>query len=172
MKNFLLSLILIGCVFFASAQTTKIYIVRHAEKSTDNQAEVDPELTIIGKQRAEALTKKLSGERFDGVFSTDYKRTRNTGAGVAKENKLEVSLYKPSAQKALADRIKNEYLGKTVLIVGHSNTILEIAEAFGATRPLKELTDDDYDNLILVKIINNKATAVSEKFGVSHHKEN
>lgn len=172
MKKLLLSLFLIGCVFFTRAQTTKVYIVRHAEKSSENQADADPELTTIGMQRAEALTKKLSKEQFDAVFSTNYKRTRNTGAGIAAKNKREVLLYNPSAPKALVERIKKEYNGKTVLIVGHSNTILELAEAFGATRPIKELTDDDYDNLILVKILNNEVTVELEKFGVSHHSGN
>lgn len=172
MKKFSLLLFLCTVMFFASAQTTKVYIVRHAEKSTENPKERDPELTVIGKERAEALTAKLANVNFDAVLSTDLKRTRETSAGVAKDNKLEMVVYNPSAPKLLADRINNEFKGKTVLIVGHSNTILELVEALGAKRPLKEVTDDDYDNLILVTIVNNEATATIEKFGVSHHSGN
>jgi c-di-AMP phosphodiesterase-like protein len=43
-------------------------------------------------------------------------------------------------------------MGKTVLIVGHSNTILESIEAAGALKPFASVGDNDYDNLFLVTL--------------------
>ena len=50
--------------------------------------------------------------------------------------------------------------GKSVLIVGHSNAVLETIEAFGGERPVKLLTDDDYDYLFKIELEVSKPTVV------------
>jgi probable phosphoglycerate mutase len=40
----------------------------------------DPELTAAGRGQAEAVAEGLAGEEFDGVWSSDLRRTRQTAA--------------------------------------------------------------------------------------------
>lgn len=172
MKKRLIIFALLFSAIQLSAQVTKIYIVRHAEKSTLKPNDPDPELTDIGKVRASALADALAGKKIAAVFSTNYKRTRDTGAEVAKNNGQVIQLYHPSRPNSVRDSVLSKFVGKTVLIVGHSNTILEMAEAFGAVRPVKSLTEEDYDNLILVKINRGKVSSTIQKFGASNHAKN
>ena len=48
-----------------------------------------------------------------------------------------------------------------MLIVGHSNTVLETIEALGGTRPVAQLSDDDYDYLFKVVLADGKPTQVN-----------
>ena len=39
-----------------------------------------------------------------------------------------------------------------MLVVGHSNTVLELIEAFGVERAVTSLSDQDYDYLFRVRV--------------------
>ena len=49
------------------------------------------------------------------------------------------------------DRINRER-NKTLLVVGHSNTILELARGLGATPTLTKINGTDFDNLFRIRI--------------------
>ena len=145
-----------------------IYIVRHAEKDISDESNTNPGLNAEGKIRAKDLAQTLKNEKFAAVFSTPYKRTMETAAPVAQRSGLPVLNYSDLAE--LVNTIKSSYPNKTTLIVGHSNTILDIAKAFG-TQPLAEkLIDDDYD-LLLKVIIDKKGQSHLKiyRFGKEHH---
>lgn len=103
-----------------------IYAVRHAEKAGGR----DPELTPEGALRAEALARVLQHVELDHVYSTDTKRTRATGAPAAKAKGLEITSYKPFGS-ALPKLLAGGEGGRTVLVVGHSNTVPALVKAFG-----------------------------------------
>jgi broad specificity phosphatase PhoE len=52
----------------------------------------------------------------------------------------------------LAERIRKEYAGKTVVVVGHSNTILPLIEELGGTPPVEEIAENEYDYLFTVRL--------------------
>lgn len=159
---FLLSLHL--CII-ASAQKTTIWIVRHAEKDTAFINRQDPDLTATGQQRALDLAAYLQNEPVVNVYSTDTKRTRHT----AKHVKAPIEVYNPKNLTGLLDLISQNTKGKSVLIVGHSNTVLETIEALGGKRPVTLLTDDDYDYIFKVEIEAGKLAVVSfYHFGQVH----
>ncbi|MDO8993386.1 hypothetical protein [Daejeonella sp.] len=54
--------------------------------------------------------------------------------------------------RGIAELVKTKHSGHKVLIVGHSNTLLELLEAFGVSRPLAALSDDDYDFFFELRI--------------------
>jgi 2,3-bisphosphoglycerate-dependent phosphoglycerate mutase len=141
-------LLLIG--FFSSpepgvpAPPTVVYLIRHAEKVTDNPDDRDPLLTEAGKQRAEALNTYLAGERIEGLFATPYQRTQLTLAPLAKARNLSVQTYDSKNHAALVEKIKQEYAGKTVVVAGHSNSVLELIEAFGLERPISQIEEHEY----------------------------
>ena len=137
------------------AQTTTVYLVRHAEKVTTDPANRNPELTEEGKQRAAALQDLLKKENIAAIFSTDYHRTRQTAAPLSELLKLPILSYNPANQAQLAETITKDYKGKTILIVGHSNSILESVEALGGQRPLPQIPETDYDNLVKLTIREN-----------------
>jgi phosphohistidine phosphatase SixA len=172
MKKILIVLILLVCSIGcgnALPGSTTIYIVRHAEKDLSDPKNQDPELSPEGKLRAADLAEKLKNEKIDAVFSTKYKRTGQTGSEVAKNNAILVQEYDGHNFKAISDLIKTKYKNRRVLIVGHSNTVLELVEAFGANRPLPALTDDDYDFFFEVNIDNmGKAILNVDQYGKQH----
>jgi broad specificity phosphatase PhoE len=61
-------------------------------------------------------------------------------------------VYEARQPDALAERLREQHLGQTVLVVGHSNTVLPLIDALGAARPVPELTDADYDYLFEVTL--------------------
>ena len=130
---------------------TTIYIVRHAEKdSTSDRA--DPTLSPLGQTRALALRKTLIGRHPAALFTTETKRTRATLAPLAEALKLEPQTYDPKRGRDLADRILKEYAGKSVVIVGHSNTVLSLIDDFGATPPVEEIGENEYEYLFTVRV--------------------
>jgi broad specificity phosphatase PhoE len=141
----------------ASAQKTTVWIVRHAEKDTAFVNRQDPDLTATGKQRALDLDAYLQNETIVKVFSTDTKRTKQT----AKYFKAPLEIYNPKNLTGLLDLITQNANGKSVLIVGHSNTVLETIEALGGKRPLMLLTDDDYDYIFKIELEASKPAVVS-----------
>ena len=151
--------------FIATAQKTTVWIVRHAEKDTAFVNRQDPDLTATGQQRALDLAAYLQNEVIVNVYSTDTKRTRHT----AKHVKAPVEIYNPKNLTGLLDLITQNANGKSVLIVGHSNTVLETIEALGGKRPVMQLTDDDYDYIFKVEIEAGKLAVVSfYHFGQVH----
>ncbi len=148
------------------AQSTTIWIVRHAEKDTSAAQKRDPDLNEIGKQRAMDLAAYLKGQEPDMIFSTNTKRTRQTAANFT----AKVITYDPTLLKEVGERIRSFQIGKIILIVGHSNTILETIESLGGARPIAALTDDDYDYIFKLSLSKdgNIVTKMLQ-YGAMHH---
>ncbi|WP_199117887.1 histidine phosphatase family protein [Pedobacter sp. ASV28] len=146
-------------------KSLKVWIVRHAEKDTSDVKDKDPDLSMQGKQRAEALMKLLKGQKIDSIFSTNYKRTKLTGFPLADKIGITIKTYSPSQKAELVKNLKMNAAGKHILIVGHSNTILELIEAFGAQRPLAQIKDDEYGYIFLLTIKGDKVDVKVDKYG-------
>ena len=151
MKKYLTLFLLLalGFVQMARAEDATLYLVRHAEKLADS----DPGLTEQGHARAAALAVLLKDVGVSKVYSTDYKRTRQTAEPVAKQKGLEISLYNPRAFQEFATGLKAEFLAekKPMLVVGHSNTTPYLATLLtGKEFPM--LSEDQYDHIYKVTI--------------------
>lgn len=172
MKKFVLILlmVLLGQQSVNAQKTLKVWVVRHAEKLTDNPKERDPELSPIGLARAEALKKYLGGQQIDSIFSTNYKRTKSTGFPLADKIGINIKTYTPDGQKALVKQLLANASGKKILIIGHSNTVLEIVEAFAGVKPIKELIEEsDYDYIFALTIKGDKVSVKVDHYGALHH---
>ena len=144
----------------AKPAVTTVYLVRHAEKdSTSNPA--DPTLSGVGEVRAQALSQLLARRQLAALFTTDTKRTRATLAPLAAATKLEPQVYSPKEPLALAAKLRQDYAGKTVVVVGHSNTLLPLIEAWGATAPVERIGDNEYDLLFTVRLVDGVLPTVS-----------
>ena len=177
----LLGLLLLGagCVRKATptepataGPATRVYVVRHAEKDLATDP-TDPPLTAEGQARAQALAAAIPRQtRLSAVFSTDTKRTRTTAQPLAAARGLPVLLYDARDLPALAARIRRDYPNQNVLVVGHSNTMLETVDALGAPRPVPAIADEAYDYLLEVRLPTDPArpaTAVAHHYGVRSH---
>ncbi|WP_158772025.1 histidine phosphatase family protein [Paraglaciecola sp. L1A13] len=146
-----LALILTVGLGEASAEQ-RWYLVRHFEKQTGD----DPNLTFKGQQRAAALANYFRYIPLSGVFSTDYKRTTQTVADIAKQQNMPVTLYDPSHPKTFIQLISTQ---RDVLVAGHSNTIPDLVRALGGQA--EDLTDKDYGRLFIVTRIDGDVTTQS-----------
>lgn len=146
------------------AQTTEIWVVRHAEKDKTNPEDKDPNLSDEGRIRAGDLATYLKKVKFDVAFATPTKRTHQTLDSLIIPKVVD---YKDIP--SLVEQIKTNYVGKTVMIAGHSNTVLEIITAFGAKKPKEELTDDDYDYIFHLTVKGDKGKVKMDQYGRPHH---
>lgn len=161
-------LIFLAVTFFffevAKSQTTEIWVVRHAEKEKSDPQEKNPDLSEEGKVRAGDLARYLKKENIEVAFSTPYKTTHQT-----LDSLVIPKVINYNDIKSLVDSVKANYTGKKIIIAGHSNTVLEIIEAFGGKRPREELTDDDYDFIFRLTVKGDKARVKMNQYGVPHH---
>jgi len=163
-KLFVLLSLMLLFANVVSAQTTTVWIVRHAEKDKSNPQDTDPSLSEEGKIRAGDLATYLKKVKFDVAFATPTKRAHQTLDSLVIPKVID---YKDI--KSLVDSIKTNYVGKTVIIAGHSNTVLELIEAFGGKKPKEELTDDDYDYIFELSVKEDKARVKMDQYGRPHH---
>lgn len=148
--------VLVACQSAPEPEGGVIYLVRHAEKVTDGGAMVvddpkDPPLTAAGAARAETLSELLMDAGITQVWSTDYTRTRDTAAPLAKALGLEVSLYDPRDLTGFAEILKAQS-GEMAVVVGHSNTTPTLVEALGGDGGTLIDEAAEYDRLYVVDL--------------------
>jgi len=132
--------------------TFKLYLVRHAEKQADGSR--DPELTETGKLRSANLANWFEDKNIRDVWSSDYKRTRDTAKPTLSRLGLELNIYDPGDLPALRKVLLSNQ--NNALIVGHSNTTPELARLL-CQCDIDDMDDSEYDRLILISIIDGEA---------------
>ena len=134
----------------ADAQET-VFVVRHAERADGGAASTmmtsDPELSEAGRARAESLAAALRDTGITAIFVTEFKRTQQTAAPLAKKLGLQPIVVSSTASAALLEKVRAT--AGPVLVVGHSNTVPEVLLGLGIQNPPK-LANSDYDNLFIV----------------------
>ncbi len=146
-----LSLLLLASGFafatVASAQPPVIFLVRHAERAAiSGRVPSDTGLSAVGRTRARALAEELKDAKISAIYTTEYKRTKETAAPLAKSLGIRPEIG-PSDLRALVARLKASR--GNVLVVGHSNTLPQIINALGVSARIK-VPESDYDDLFLV----------------------
>ena len=152
---FLIS-VLIASSSFAQEKESKIttyYFIRHAEKDRSNPQDRNPNLTEEGYERAKKWSEVLSHIKFDTVYSTNYNRTLQTAQPTAQKDNLDIIKYDP---RKLGDSSFLEATkGKTVLVVGHSNTTPAFVNAVIGEKKYQDIDDSNNANLYIVIISEN-----------------
>lgn len=121
----------------AIAANHSVFVVRHLQKGEG----ADPSLTAEGVANARHLAAMLKDKGIVAIFATPTRRAMETGEPLAKVLGIGVTAYDPSNAAALAAKVAAA--GGPVLVVGHSNTVPELVQLFGGTRP-PPLSDRDY----------------------------
>lgn len=164
MKHFLIVAFALSFIIPINAQeqtnssTTSYYLIRHAEKDRSNKTNRNPHLTDTGKERAENWAKVFKNIKFDMIYSTNYNRTIETASPTAKVNNIEVSFYDPRDLKLKEFMISTK--GKTVLIVGHSNTIPMFTNGLLGEKKYEDISDDNNSNLYIVTVTEDSKSSI------------
>ncbi len=147
MKRSILSFLLLGLLLAATvvAQPT-IFIVRHAEKNPGPGK--DPDLSDAGRARAELLARVLRDAGLTAIYVTEFKRTQQTAAPLAKALGIEAEKMAARDATSLAAKLRGLAQGRA-LVVGHSNTIPDLIKALGLVDSI-EMAESDYDNLFVI----------------------
>lgn len=162
-------MVLTSCVFSVekSSETEKIesstvseieaattyYLIRHAEKDRSNAAEKDPFLTDLGTARAENWAKVFKDIPLEMVYSTNFKRTKATAQPTLTSKNLVLSIY--DDKQMYNEKFQKETKGKSVLVVGHSNTTPAFVNAILKNQKYEDIPDNENGTLFIVTIYPN-----------------
>lgn len=169
MKKFLFILIILNISVHAKAQTheneiTTYYLIRHAEKVRTDTTNKNPNLTEKGKSRAQNWSSVFKNVAFDLIYSTNYNRTIQTATPTTKDKNLEIQFYNP--RTLFSEDFKLNTIGKTVLIVGHSNTTPQFVNKILGNKKYADIDDSNNSNLYIVTISNNIITDILLKINL------
>jgi broad specificity phosphatase PhoE len=161
-----LAICLVAMVAGGSVQAQTLVLVRHAEKAALPAA--DPPLTAEGRARAEALVGVLRHARISSILTSQFVRTRETAAPLAAQAGVAVQQASTAGGMvqhiatlvAMARRAPPE---STVVVVGHSNTLPELARALG--HPAPAIGDCEYDGLMVIRLGAAAPSVVVARYG-------
>lgn len=151
-----ITVLLVGAASDAAAQSKKtIILVRHAEKAVAavDDKTGDVELTSEGRDRAVRFAKVAKRFRPGEIFSTAYKRTRQTAEPIAKLRGKEIQTYDAAKHPELIDLILKSKT-KRFVIVGHSNTVPFLANLLAKKDVFKQLPDTEYGVIYVIRMTN------------------
>jgi len=139
--------------WLVTTNSTVIIVIRHAEKVQDGG--VDPPLSEAGETRA-ALLARMFGDaakpgHIDAIYVTPMLRNRMTAAPLAAQLGVTPTVAPSDDPRALAQRILREHRGGRILVVGHLDTVPDIAAALsGASLP--PIEPDEYGTMYIIVV--------------------
>ena len=169
---FLLLLILLAhCSSTAGGQTdgeggadgdpTVFYLLRHAEK--DSVGGDDPALLPAGERRAANLAERLGDEPVAAVYATAFRRTEGTARPLAERLSLPVTTYDAGQPARLVTEWKQQYRGRTIVVVGHSNSTPTLLNELIGENTYPPLSEEEYSMLYRVTIGPSGVATVQEE---------
>jgi broad specificity phosphatase PhoE len=123
-----------------------VFIVRHAEKASTGK---DPDLSVQGQKRADALAHILKDSQITSVFVTEFKRTQETAAPTARAAHVSPTVVPANDMGVLVEKLRA--LNGNALVVGHGNTIPDLLKALGIAT-LVSIPEDDYTEIFAVSV--------------------
>jgi|SRR5690554_1329892 len=131
-------------------QHATYYLIRHAEKEVKDPKNQDPGLNIDGMIRSNAWADYFGPIRIDEIYHTRYIRTKQTISLTAQRKAITPIRYEPNT--IYSEEFLEKTNGKTVLIVGHSNTIPQLVNKLIGEEKFTDLDDNDHSTLFKVTI--------------------
>jgi len=146
-----IAVLVLGLASGVAAQGV-VFLVRHAERADDANAgpkmtAADPDLSGQGVLRAQALAHVLKDAKITAIYTTEYKRTKQTAAPLATALGIQVTEVSSKDLPGLLQKIRTS--PGNVLIVGHSNTVPAVIKDLGIAEPVS-IGEPEYDNLFVV----------------------
>src|SRR6266516_4691603 len=146
MKTLVLLMSIFVAVTIASAEPV-VVVVRHAEKAASDGK--DPDLSLAGRARAEALARILKDSGITTIFTIEFKRTQETAAPTATSTHVTPTVVAVKDTAGLVAKLHK--LSGNALVVAHGDTIPNIVKALGINSPIN-IPDEDYSELLIVTL--------------------
>lgn len=143
-----------------AAQTTTVIVLRHAEKASEPAT--DPALSPSGVARAARLAEMLGASPIAAVYASDTRRARETAAPLAARRGLPVTVRAGKDIAGLLEDIGARHVGRTVVVIGHSNTVPQIVAALTRERRTVQVGESDFGQLFVVTVTRFGPPAVTE----------
>ncbi|MBI1885936.1 MAG: histidine phosphatase family protein [Chloroflexi bacterium] len=86
-------------------EATRLYLIRHAQSASntgETTDEADPQITEVGREQARRLAERLGRQGVDAVYSSPFRRARQTAEVIAEAAGLPVTVV---------DDLREVYLG-------------------------------------------------------------
>ena len=139
----------------AADEPVVVVLVRHAEKAQDDPR--DPNLSEAGHRRAQAVAAMFGPAGVTHLFSSEYRRTRQTLAPMAEESGLEVKVIPAEDGEAQVAALRELPPGSVAIVAGHSNTVPALVRGLGGDLQGTEQTEhgemlqhEEYDRMFVV----------------------
>lgn len=133
-----------------TATMTTVFLVRHAEKNP-HPSGGDAGLAVAGLVRSFELARIVADAGVQAVYVSQFGRARLTGEPAAAAIGDTVRTYDANRNDLLAERIRAEHRGSTVLVVGHGDSVPMVIEALCGER-LREHEILEYDRLFVLSL--------------------
>ena len=114
----------------------------------------------------------LKNKKLQRIYVTQFRRTQMTGDSLRIQLAIDtVSIQQIPPVPTCWKKIKIHHdSGKTILIIGHTNTLPIIVKKLGVQQPLKDIPDNEFDNLFMLKYRKGKAQLIKSKYGARRAK--
>lgn len=161
MKSFYVVLVFLSfSIGYSQSETTTLYLIRHAEKADSSS---NPELSEDGIKRSVRWTKLFEKTQIDNFYTTLTRRTQMTCSTIATSKQKDITFY--DAARFTLQEIVAKHPGKTILVVGHSNTIPQQINTFLGEEIYPQIDENEFGNLYTIAVNGNK---IEHK--MTHHK--
>ena len=130
---------------------TQYYFIRHAEKADSSK---NPDLSEKGLERAQEWKALFSEINFDAVYSTDFNRTLQTIQPIVAGNNQLLKIYNPKMIDV--ELFKKETQCKTILIIGHSNTVPNMVNQIIKENKYVDIAENQFGNLYIITLFENQ----------------
>lgn len=143
----------------AEAAKQTVILVRHGEKAVTPGR--DPGLGAMGAARAERLPALLANALPAAVYASEYRRTQQTARPLALAAGVPIRML-PAAtdSRDLLSRLCALPDGSTAAVVGHSNTVPALVQAWSG-EPAEAIADGDYGRIYVVRLDRCRVAGVS-----------
>jgi broad specificity phosphatase PhoE len=159
----LVTLFIVVCFWwYWCGQQTTVLLVRHADRGTQDQ------LSAAGLARAQELVHVGEKAGIQAIYQTEFQRTRQTAEPLASALGLTPIEIPAADARGLADHIRQNQRGRTVLVIGHSDSVPLVIGALGGP-VLPNIDGDEFDNLFMLSICGcerRSAKLVNLQYGV------
>ena len=135
---------------------TEVYLIRHAEKDRTDPLNKNPHLNENGKERSLLWNEYFKNNKIDAIYSTNYNRTIETILPISISKGIKPIIYSPS--NINYDSFLKKGNGKTILVVGHSNTIPGFVNNLIEEDYYDQIDDLNNSNLYIVSLCDSSIT--------------
>lgn len=159
----LIFMLILAAMFQSCAPSTTIFFVRHCEKES---AMPNADLNEQGRLRAQQLAQVLQNVNFTKIYTTNVPRAASTAEPLRLLNNIDSVVYNYHDTLYMAKILSEDFEGKNVMVVGHSDNIPAMIRNLGGKMPYHEIPLAEFDNLFIVVVQKKQLTKVMHlKYG-------